>query len=153
MGRQNQIEWENFKQLFNTNTNETSECSHATISSRHETSWYQNITCKFEQFKVCEIFFFLSFFFQKYLFGIPIGLSLNIPQEDISHILEEHNSLEVIASQLGRLAYDLCKAKYPEYQYKSLIVRDLMQILLTKNVSIDWKDLLWLNLLTFSFTI
>lgn len=67
------------------------------------------------------------------MYGTPIGLALGIHQEVITHILEEHNSMEEVAGQLGKAAIDLCRPTYPTYEYNEHIVRDLMKTMLMKN--------------------
>lgn len=71
--------------------------------------------------------------FQTYLYGTPIGLALGLRQEVITHILEQHNSMEEVARELGKAANDHCRITYPAYEYNEHIVRDLMRTMLTKS--------------------
>lgn len=76
----------------------------------------------------------MSLFFQRYLYGFPIGLAIGVPEGEITRILETHNSMDEIASQLGKYANTSCKRQYPDYVGNTEhIVRELVRNLLTKS--------------------
>lgn len=75
-----------------------------------------------------------NLFFQRYLYGFPIGLAVGVPESEITRILETQISMDEIARQLGILATTLCKRQFPDYSGNTEhIVREIVRNLLTKS--------------------
>lgn len=72
-------------------------------------------------------------FFQRYLYGFPIGFALGLSESQIMQEVEKHTTLEDFAIELGKVANNSCQINF--YPRSDRIAYDLIRVLLTNRFS------------------